>query len=150
MRWNPHVTVAALVEQSGKFLLVEERDGARIVYNQPAGHLEEGETLLDAVIRETREETARDFIPEALVGVYRYVSPGNGVTYLRFCFSGRCSEPRPGRQLDGEILRALWLDRESLLQRESRLRSPMVLRCIDDYRSGKHYPLALLSDLTAR
>jgi 8-oxo-dGTP pyrophosphatase MutT (NUDIX family) len=147
MRWNPHVTVAALVEQGGQFLLVEERDGARVVYNQPAGHLEEGESLLEAVIRETREETARDFAPEALVGIYRYPSPGNGVTYLRFCFAGRCSEPRPGRRLDKEILRTLWLDRESLLRQESRLRSPLVMRCIDDYLSGKRYSLALLSDL---
>lgn len=147
MRWSPRVTVAAVIENEGKFLVVEERINGRIVYNQPAGHLEKDETLLQAVIREVREETARRFIPEKLVGVYRVHIDETGITYLRFCFAGRCDDYQPDQQLDEEIVQALWLERRELQARQDALRSPLVLQCIDDYASGQHYSLDIIKDL---
>jgi 8-oxo-dGTP pyrophosphatase MutT (NUDIX family) len=150
MSWNAHVTVAAVVERAGEFLLVRERADAGIVYNQPAGHLEPGESLIEAVRRETLEETAYVFHPRALVGVYRYLSEANGITYLRFCFCGDCDRAPLDRALDTGILGAHWLNRDTLAQRADQLRSPMVLRCIDDYLSGKRFGLELLGELTDR
>lgn len=147
MTWKPNVTVAAVIERDGKFLIVEERDGPRLVYNQPAGHLEAGETLVQAAMREMLEETARAFRPTALVGVYRYKSAHNGITYLRFCFTGECGEPDPGRTLDPDIVQALWLSRDELERCGEQLRSPMVLRCIDDYLAGRRWPLDLLTEI---
>jgi len=128
--------------------MVEEldRDG-NLVLNQPAGHLEEAESLADAVIRETREETAWGFLPEYLVGVYRWQVPPAGNTYLRFCFYGSCHDHQPDLPLDEGIQRAIWLSRDELTANRSRLRSPLVLRCIDDYLAGCRYPLELLNDL---
>ena len=148
MIWKPHVTVAAIAERDGAFLIVEEESDGRVVLNQPAGHLDEGERLLDAVVRETLEETAWHFTPEAVTGVYRWRSPENDRTYLRFCFCGRCDAHEPERGLDQGILRALWLDRDALQAQAQRLRSPMVLRGIDDYLAGVRYPLALIHDLS--
>jgi 8-oxo-dGTP pyrophosphatase MutT (NUDIX family) len=141
-RWTPRVTVAAVVEDSGRFLLVEEsvRDGLRV--NQPAGHLEDGESIIDAVIRETLEETAWHFVPQALVGVYRWRQPDHGDTYLRFAFCGTVQDHDPRRTLDPDIRRVLWLDRAALLERQAR--NPLVLRCVDDYLAGRRYPLDLL------
>lgn len=147
MTWKPNVTVAAVIERDDKFLIVEERDGPRVVYNQPAGHLEADETLIEAAVRETLEETARAFRPTALVGVYRYLSSHNDITYLRFCFTGECGEPEHGRNLDPDIIQALWLSRDELVQRGEQLRSPMVLRCIDDYLAGRRWPLDLLTEI---
>ncbi len=138
--------MAAIAERDGRFLLVEELAGGKAVINQPAGHLEPDETLLDAVIRETREETAWDFVPQALVGIYRWVHPRHRTTFLRFTFIGECSGHDPARELDDGILRALWLSREELQARRSDLRSPLVLRSIDDYRAGRRYPLEVLGD----
>lgn len=143
----PHITIAAVVEQAGRFLIVEEESDGRVVYNQPAGHLDEGETLMQAVIRETLEETAWHFQPEAIVGIYRWCSPLNGVTYVRVCFSGSCHGHEAGRALDSGIRRVLWLTPAELGTLEDQLRSPMVLRCIEDYRAGRRYPLSLIAEL---
>ncbi len=147
MTWKPHTTVAAVIENDGKFLIVEEESDGKIVYNQPAGHLDEDENLIQAVIRETLEETAWHFKPENITGVYQYKSPDNGTTYVRFCFSGKCDQHEPDRKLDDGIVRAIWMSYEELLREQDKLRSPMVLRCIDDYLAGKQYPLELIWDI---
>lgn len=128
--------------------MVEEltREGHR-VFNQPAGHLEESESLLDAVIRETREESGWGFMPQALVGIYRWQVPPAETTYLRFCFYGSCHDHQPELPLDEGILRTVWLTRAELAANPQQLRSPMVLRCIDDYLAGLSYPLELINDL---
>jgi len=146
MQWQPHITVAAVVERGGKFLLVEEETHEGRVYNQPAGHWEQEESIMEAIVRETREETAWRFRPVGLVGIYRWQVPSNGMTYLRFCFHGEVDDHRPEQPLDAGILRATWRTRDSLSE-EQRLRSPMVLRCIDDYLAGHHFPLGILHDL---
>ena len=125
--------------------MVEESQDGVAVINQPAGHLEPGESLLEAVVRETLEETAWQFTPEALTGVYRWVHPRKDRTYLRFCFCGRVHGHSPERELDEGIIAAHWLSREQMLQRS--LRSPMVLRSIDDYLAGQRVPLSLCADL---
>jgi ADP-ribose pyrophosphatase YjhB (NUDIX family) len=148
MTWTPRTTVAAIIEQEGRFLMVEERPGdGPTVLNQPAGHLEENEGLIDAVIRETREETAWGMRPEGLVGIYRWQVPPGGLTYLRFCFHGSCLDHAPEQPLDEGILGTHWMSREEIAAQGERLRSPMVLRCIDDYLAGNHTPLDLLHDL---
>ena len=147
MTWTPHTTVAAVIEKDGKFLIVEEESEGKIVYNQPAGHLDENETLIEAVIPETLEETAWHFRPESLTGVYQYKSPENGTTYIRFCFSGQCNQHEPDRKLDDGIVRAIWMSYEELLSEKDKLRSPMVLQCIDDFLDGKRYPLRLITQL---
>ena len=144
---RPHITVAAVIEQEGRFLFVEERAGGRTVYNQPAGHLERGENLLEAVVRETWEETAWRFNPAALSGVYQWASPENHVTYLRFCFTGVCHGHDPQQPLDTGIIRTWWLTRDELMARSRQHRSPLVLRCVDDYQAGKRYPLELYTDI---
>lgn len=141
-----HVTVAAVVERDGRHLVVEESVDGRRVYNQPAGHLEPDESLVDAVVREVLEETARPFTPDGLIGVYRWVSPG-GETFIRFAFSGQVDEPEPGRALDPDIQAALWLSESDLTARADQLRSPLVLRCIRDARLGSQ-PLDLLREPT--
>lgn len=149
MIWKPHVTVAALIERDGRFLIVEEEADGSVVYNQPAGHLDEGEGLIEAVRRETLEETAWHFDPECVVGIYRWISPANHHTYLRVCFAGSCTQHEPERRLDEGILRAVWMTHAELVARSKQLRSPMVLRCVEDYLAGARYPLALLADLSA-
>ena len=143
-QWKPNVTVAAVVERNGTFLLVEEQTEDGIRYNQPAGHLESGESLIEAVIRETLEESACDFSPEALLGIYQYHQAGSGVTYLRFAFTGTLSDPHPGRTLDTGILRALWMPVEEIRACRDRHRSPLLMQCIDDYLGGRRHPLQLL------
>ncbi len=144
MIWKPHATVAAIVEKDDRFLMVEEDVEGEIVYNQPAGHLDPNENLIDAVIRETREETAWLFKPEALVGIYLWQQPGTERTFLRFAFVGQCSDHQQDQALDEGILRALWMSKDELLQ-SGKLRSPMVIKNIDDYVAGKRYPLDVLS-----
>jgi len=141
MPWNPEVTVAAVVQREGRFLLVEERISGRLVFNQPAGHLEEGETLEAAVIRETREETAWRFTPRALVGTYLWRNEENGRSFLRFAFCGDADDHRPRQPLDQGIVRAAWLTDTELRAQQARLRSPLVLRCIDDFLAGNRHPL---------
>lgn len=140
-QWKPEVTVAAIVERAGRFLMVEERVSGGLVFNQPAGHLEDRETLIEAAIRETREETAWRFAPESLVGTYLWRSPDNGRTFLRFAFCGSVDDHRPQQALDTGIVRALWMTHEQLRAQPHRLRSPLVLRCIDDYLQGRRLPL---------
>ena len=144
MIWKPHATVAAIVEKNGKYLMVEENVGGEIVYNQPAGHLDPNENLTEAVIRETREETAWLFEPEALVGIYLWEQPNTERTFLRFAFCGQCTDHRKAQVLDDGILQAVWMSRDELLECKN-LRSPMVIRNIDDYIAGIRYPLDVLS-----
>jgi 8-oxo-dGTP pyrophosphatase MutT (NUDIX family) len=147
MAWKPDVTVAAIIERDGRFLIVEERIRNRLVFNQPAGHLEEGETLAQAAIREAREETGWCFTPEALLGVYLWRNPGNGRGTLRFAFTGGASDYDATLPLDAGIIAAHWLTREQLASSQRRLRSPLVLRCIDDYLTGRRLPLDALAAL---
>lgn len=142
--WLPHVTVAAIVERDGRFLVVEEHTAAGLRLNQPAGHLEAGETLLEAVIRETLEETAHPFTPEALVGMYmtHFERPdSDGVTYLRFTYCGAGGEPEAERALDPDIVRTLWMSADELRACPERHRTPLVMQCIDDYLAGRRFPL---------
>lgn len=147
MDGRPHITVAALIEQDNRFLMVEEQSANGEVINQPAGHLENGETLIDAVKRETLEETAWTFEPDAIVGLHLWHHPATTASFLRISFSGRCLRHDPNRTLDSGILRTLWLSKEELATQQSRLRSPLVLRCINDYLDGEHYPLSLIKSL---
>jgi 8-oxo-dGTP pyrophosphatase MutT (NUDIX family) len=149
MCWTPHATVATIVERDGRFLVVEERSDNRRVFNQPAGHVEEDETLVAAAIRETLEETGCQVRPDCLIGLYTYKAPANGVTYYRFCFAATLLDQQAGRQLDDDIIAAHWLTRDELAQRPGQLRSPLVLRCIDDYLAGRRYPLEFVTEHSA-
>lgn len=144
MIWKPNVTVAAVILRDGKFLLVEEETDAGLAFNQPAGHLEQGEALVDAVIRETLEETAYHFRPTHLVGVYNWQHPSKDVTYLRFAFAGELRGYEPERPLDEGIVAARWLTLEEVRATQGRHRSPLILRCIEDLLAGRRYPLDLL------
>lgn len=147
---RPSVTVAAVIERGGRFLLVEEEDEGRVVYNQPAGHLEEQESLVEGCRREVLEESAWHFQPRELVGIYRWRKPdsaaGAGVTYLRFAFCGDLGEHESGRRLDAGIVRAVWLDADEIRALRARHRSPLVLRCVEDYLAGRRYPLDALRE----
>jgi len=147
MVWKPDVTVAAVIEREGRFLLVEEHVGERLVINQPAGHLEANETLIEAAIRETLEETAWTFVPEAVSGVYLWQHPERNTCFLRVAFAGKVTEHHSNRRLDRGIRRTLWLSRDEVQQRSGQLRSPMVTRCIDDYLAGNRHPLSLLTHM---
>jgi 8-oxo-dGTP pyrophosphatase MutT (NUDIX family) len=146
--WKPSVTVAAIIEQDGKFLLVEEETSDGVRFNQPAGHLDPNESLETAVSREVLEETAHDFTPDSLVGVYmsRYVSSRNNenVTYLRFSFAGTLGTLHD-QPLDHGIIRTVWMSYEELLACKDTHRSPLVIQCVDDYLAGKRSPLNLLT-----
>lgn len=141
-----HITVAAIIEQDGRYLMVQERDQGRAVFNQPAGHLEPGESLQAAVVREVLEETARPFSPTGLIGVYRWTSPA-GLIFLRFAFCGEVGAPEPGRALDPDIEDTRWLTEPELVDRSDSLRSPLVLRCIRDLREHGSHAMALLKEL---
>ncbi|MEO8157033.1 MAG: NUDIX hydrolase [Betaproteobacteria bacterium] len=146
MIWRPDVTVAAVVERDGRFLLVEEQTERGLLFNQPAGHLESGESIVAAVVRETLEETAWEFSPEHLIGVYRWRPPESDVTYLRFAFCGRLGAHYPDRALDTGILHAVWLGPDEIRGGRGRHRSPLVVRCVEDYLAGIRAPLDLLVD----
>ncbi|HEU5136342.1 MAG TPA: NUDIX hydrolase [Steroidobacteraceae bacterium] len=148
MRWNPEVTVAAIAQVDGRFLMVEERISGRLVLNQPAGHLEDRESLVEAVVRETREETAWRFHPEALVGVYLWRNPVNERTFMRFAFCGTADGHEPTQPLDIGIVRAVWMTHEQLVAQPARLRSPLVLRCLEDFLAGKRQPLESVATLS--
>lgn len=144
MHQLPQLTVATIVERAGKFLMVKEKSEGRLVYNQPAGHVEIRESLLDAAIRETLEETAWRVNLEQLLGIYQYTSPENGITYIRHCFIAKAIGTRTERDLDEDIAEAVWVSLEELEQRESEMRSPLVLEVIRDYLKGISYPLSLI------
>ena len=146
------VTVAAVTARHSKFLIVEENSAGRLVFNQPAGHLEPGETLLEAVARETLEESAYRFTPTAVLGCYVWRHPVTDITCLRIAFRGTVSAQLDGRALDDGIVATHWLTREELQRQSGRLRSPMVMRCVDDYLAGMAYPLDILThwDLRAQ
>ena len=142
------VTVAAVIERDGRFLLVEELVGGRAVLNQPAGHLEPNESLIEAAIRETREETGHTFEPRHVVGIYQWHSEEAGTTFLRVAFSGPADAPAKPAALDDGILGFHWLTAAEIRKRAHQLRSPMVLRCLDDYCAGVRYPLGCITHLT--
>ena len=145
--WKPHATVASIIERDNRFLMVEENIYGDKVYNQPAGHLDPGESLIEADIRETQEETAWRFIPEYISGIYRWDQHSKNRCYLRVAFVGHCDQHDKNQTLDDGIIQALWLTRDELAAQPEKLRSPMVLKCIDDYLAGKKYPLELLTDV---
>lgn len=145
--WEPHVTVAVVVERDGRFLLVEEAaELGRVVYNQPAGHVEKGETLEQAAVREALEETGWDVTLTAFLGLYVYTPPFNrDLTYYRACYLADGITHHAERALDTGILRAVWMSRDELAASD-RLRSPLVLRCVDDALAGQRFPLALVHE----
>jgi len=144
-RWKPNVTVAAVIEKDGRFLLVEEHTPEGLRLNNPAGHLDAGESPQEGAVRETLEETTRIFVPDRLVGVYlaRFQRPARGedVTYLRFAFGGSCGEPDATRTLDHGIERTLWMTLDEIRASQERLRSALVLKCVEDYAAGRRFPL---------
>ena len=154
-RWKPNVTVAAIIEQNGKFLLVEEQTENGLMLNNPAGHLDEGESLIQACVRETLEETAHVFTPTALVGIYQTRKPlaadqatnppSERITYLRFAFRGLLGAAVAGRTLDQGILRTLWMSPAEIRASRDRHRSPLLVACVEDHLAGRSYPLALLN-----
>lgn len=144
MIWTPHATVAVIVEdEQGRFLLVEECSDGKIVYNQPAGHIEEGEAIQHAARREALEETGWEVELQDFLGLYTYLAPANGVTYYRLCFSARALR-KVTDELDDGIIAAHWLSLEELRQEPEKLRSPLVLQCIEDYRNGRRFPLEVI------
>jgi ADP-ribose pyrophosphatase YjhB (NUDIX family) len=138
---RPRITVASIIEENGRFLLVEEERNGRLVLNQPAGHLEHGESLIEAAIRETHEETGWQFTPESLLGMYQNESTSLNLTYIRFAFRGTATAPVGTPQLDEGIVRAVWMTLEEIRAEHARLRNPLVLRCIQDWLNGQSYPL---------
>ena len=145
MTWKPNVTVAAVIEQDGRFLLVEEHTSQGLRLNQPAGHWEANESLLQAVVREALEESAYDIQPEHLIGVYRWHAEKSAITYLRFAYSGRILAHHAGLALDKGIVRTLWMTPDEIRATVSRHRSPLILQCVEDYLAGKRYPLELIT-----
>jgi 8-oxo-dGTP pyrophosphatase MutT (NUDIX family) len=147
-RWKPSVTVAGVIEHAGHYLLVEEMTAEGLRLNNPAGHLDPGESLLDAVVREVLEETARPFAPEALVGTnlarFSHVRSGEDITYQRFAICGTVGDAIAGRVLDAPIRRTLWMTPDELRACPERHRSPLLMRCIDDHHAGRRAPLDLL------
>jgi len=144
-RWTPRSTVAAIIEQKGKFLLVDEMIQGRRLINQPAGHLEEGETFVEGMLREVREETGFEVKPEALLGLYVYRTSDASLTFHRVCFIASVVEEIPNAQLDEGIIGPCWMTRDEVAAAPN-LRAPLVLQCIDDYLSGKRYPLDFIQD----
>lgn len=142
--WKPNVTVAAVAERKGRFLLVEEETEDGLRYNQPAGHLDHGESLIDACSREALEETAWHFRPTALVGVYQWPRPKGNITYLRFAFAGELGEEEIGRALDTGIVRAVWMTLSEVESSRDRHRSPLIWQCVQDWLAGRRYPLDMI------
>ena len=142
--WKPSVTVAAVIERDGKFLLIQERISGRLVLNQPAGHLDPGESLAAACRREAMEETAHHFEPTSLVGIYRWRDPRKDFTFLRFAFRGKVGAVE-NRPLDKEIVGVQWLTPDEVRQRRAEHRSPLVQKCVDDFLAGRSFPLDVFS-----
>jgi 8-oxo-dGTP pyrophosphatase MutT (NUDIX family) len=146
--WAPRATVACVIERDHKYLLVEERDKTtgQLVFNQPAGHLEEGETLTGAALRETLEETGWQIELTGVLGIALYKAPGNGLTYYRTTFLGKPLAPIENAALDPDIHAIHWLDYESILANSARMRSPLVISYVDKHRSGAAYPIDIIDD----
>jgi len=144
MVWKPHVTVAAIIEREKRFLLVEEETSNGIAFNQPAGHLEAGESLIQAAVREVQEETAWHFTPEYLTSIQLWRRNPDFPSFLRVCFVGQCSNHQEEQALDEGIIATHWLTRDEIAAKKDQLRSNLVLTSIDQYLSGEHYPLSLL------
>jgi phosphatase NudJ len=144
-RFRPSVTVAAIIERDGRYLLIEEHTPEGLRLNNPAGHLERGESPLQAVQREALEETACTFEPQALLGIYlarfERLATGEDITYVRFAYSGTVGEPQAGHALDEGIVRTLWMHPDEIRAQSARLRSPLVWQCIEDHRAGRRLPL---------
>ncbi|MFI8608725.1 NUDIX hydrolase [Pseudomonas sp. AOB-7] len=146
MEWQPHITVATVIEDQGRFLFVEEFKAGRLVLNQPAGHLEANESLRQAALRETLEETGWEVALSGLLGIYLYTAPSNAVTYQRVCFIAHPLRHDPARALDSDIHGIAWLSRDELAAQPERWRSELVLRCVDDYLAGIRGSLELVRD----
>lgn len=144
MIWTPHATVATIVEQDGRFLFVDEMADGRRVLNQPAGHVDEHESILDAALRETIEETGWEVEITDLVGIYTYTAPHNQITYYRFCYAARPLRQIPDAQLDHDIIGPVWLSLAELNERQDQWRSPLVIKCVQDYLAGRRFPLDLV------
>ena len=146
-RWKPNVTVAAVIEKDGRFLLVEEHTAEGLRLNNPAGHLDPAESPEQACAREVLEETAYGFAPTALVGIYlsRFQRGAEDVTYMRFAYCGNLGAFDPQRMLDTGIERTLWMSEVEIRACPERHRSPLLLRCLDDYLAGRRYPLAIVT-----
>ncbi|WP_430462552.1 NUDIX hydrolase [Thalassolituus sp. LLYu03] len=142
-RWTPHATVATVIEHQGRFLMVKEVALGAEVINQPAGHVEQGETIVAAAVREALEETGWEVAVQGLVGLYIYTAPANGITYHRYCFCGSPVREVPDAQLDDGIVGPVWMTIEEL-RTSQYLRSPMVLTCVEDYLKGTRYPLSVI------
>lgn len=140
MTWTPHATVATLVHKDGKFLVVEELSHGNTVFNQPAGHIEKDETIQAAALRETQEETGWKIKLTGFIGIYTYTAPQNGVCYYRFCFAGEAVE-HVSETLDADIIAAHWLTLDEIRNLGSKLRSPLVIKCFEDYYEKQHLPL---------
>ena len=147
MKAKLHITVAAIIERDDQFLMVEETSSGKLVFSQPSGHVEPNESLIEAVVREVREETAWGFRPAYLVGVYSWNHPVRGDRYIRFTYSGTCEDHRPDQPLDRGIERALWMSQAEIENQSHRLRAPVVSHCLKDYRDNKRYPLDVVQDL---
>lgn len=147
--WKPHTTVAAIVERKGKFLLVKEKVEGKIVFNQPAGHLNPGESLIDAVIRETLEETQYEFTATELQGIYRFVPNQNSdTTFLRYLFRGKTGRNFKGK-LDDGIISVEWMSYDEIQSCREHHRSPLVLQCVEDYLHKQPYSLDILNQIFA-
>jgi 8-oxo-dGTP pyrophosphatase MutT (NUDIX family) len=143
----PHLVVAVVCERDGRYLMIEEESDGAICFNQPAGHVEIGESLIEAAVRECREESGHHFTAEAICGIYQWRNQQNGIDYLRFVLCGQASQPPKPLALDSAIIACHWLTYEEIVARRAALRSPMVLAAIDDWRGGQRYPLSLVRPL---
>jgi len=147
MIWTPHITVAAVLKRDSQFLFVQEKIAGNLVINQPAGHLEDGETLLEASRREVLEETGWYYQPTALIGIYHWKSPLDRKTFIRFCFTGDLTEHDAGHKLDSVIEQIMWLTEGELHERRHELRSPLVVKCMEDYLAGSRIDLSVLNHI---